>query len=406
MTAWLAPAATGLALTCLYVPTFMNRSTSARWMAASVLVPLLLVAVERRRIDPWAALAGGLFLAWALAATPWALSLPDALNRGWQMLVGAGAFLWGAWAPRGQAKVFAVAAGVGMAVNSLLALIDVSGLAPRLIGGAGEIVPFFARVTHEPAGTFMNGNYMAESAVVVVAMLAAAPLRHAIRLPLIAATLPAAILGGSRGALVALVALAGVWGLRQGRWRSVASLAALGGILAAVYVWRYVEDPYALVPRLAMWANVLAGWTWAGHGSGSFLPGYALIHDAWMASPPSVFGFAIRPQTAHNDMLTILFEHGAIGAALAAAFVCRVAAVGWRRPEFYVVAAVLTLGLTNFPLYNPLPVVAFCAACGCLCSGLHSYPPGCGTRRQGPPASISSPRGSGPWPTATRPQRF
>lgn len=402
---WLTPAATGLLLTCLYVSPFMNRSTSARWMAASVMVPLLLVLAERRRADPLAAILGGLFLAWAFGSMPWALSLPDALNRNWHLLTGLGAFLWGAWAARGQMTAFAVAAGIGMAANSVLVLIDLSGIAPALVGSPGAIVPFFVRVTHPPAGTFMNGNYMAESAVVVLAMLAAAPLRIPARLALMAGTLPAALLGGSRGAVVALVALAGLWGLRQGRWRSVALMASLGAILAAVYVWRYVDDPYALVPRLAMWANALAGWTWTGYGSGSFLTGYALIRDAWVASPPSVFGFVIRPQTAHNDLLTILFEYGVAGTVLALAFVWRVAAVGWRRPEAYVFAAVLALGLTNFPLYNPLPLVAFCVACGCMCSGLRSLPPGCGTRQPARPASILSTRASRPSPRVTRPPR-
>ncbi|MEK9751585.1 MAG: hypothetical protein VW338_00015 [Rhodospirillaceae bacterium] len=392
--AWLTPAATGFLLTCLYVPQFMNRATSARWMAASVLVPVLLyLAGSGRKVDWLAAFLGVAFAGLSVLSTLWAISVPDAISRNWHLLVGVGAFLWGAQTGRHGIAAMAVAMGVGMAANSILVGIDLSGLAPHLVGypdGAKTVeeAPLFVRVTNDPAGTFLNSNYMAEAAVVVIALVAAMRLSAPLKVGLILVTLPCALLGGSRGALVGLLSLAGMWGCLTGRWRSTALLGGLGAILAGVYVAMNLSDPYALLPRLATWANVLASWTWFGNGAGSFLTGYATIHDAWVASPPNVFGFVIRPGTAHNDLLTILFEHGVAGAVLAVGFAARVAWMGWRGPGLYPFGAILVLGLTNFPLYNPLPLVAFCAVCGWISSEPRFSRPVCGTPERGRWANI------------------
>lgn len=355
------PWALGLLLTCLYVPEFMNRATSARWMAAGVIIPSMLLAL-RRRADPdfGAAVTGLAFVALACASTLWAVSMPDALRRSWELALGVGTFMWAASSSRGDMVALVVAAGIGMAVNSILAVIQDVGIETPL-----------AYVTHTPAGTFLNGNYMAEGAAAVLFLILAAPLPPLPRGLLAIGCLPALFLGGSRGALVAVFLVAAAWVAQKGRWRILGLLCASAGLAAGWYVWSRWGDPYALVTRWPMWLNTLAAWDWFGRGAGSYLTGYAMIHDVAIQTPPSVFGFLIRPQSAHNDMLTILFEHGAAGVALFAAFSGRCLWLARRSPILLTLVGILALGLTNFPLYNPLPFVLFCAACGWASSERH-----------------------------------
>jgi len=331
-------------------------------MALSVLVPLLLFLVrEWRPVDRTAVLAGIAFLALTAASISWAVSAPDAVDRLWELTLGAGVFLWGAQVGRRGFAALAIGCGIGIAANSVLAVLQYA-----------EIETGVGVVTRDPAGTFVNANYMAEGAVMAIAALFAAPLAPTLRWGLVLAALPAVLLPSSQGALIGIFAVGATVMARTGHLRTTGLLCAAGAALAGWYTWQHWGSPYFLPTRLPMWINTAASWSWFGYGSGSYLTGYAMIHDTAVPTPSSVFGFLIRPQTAHNDALTVLFEHGVVGLLLAAGFVARVAALGWRRPEIIVPVAALALGLANFPLYNPMPLALFFASCGWICSGQRS----------------------------------
>lgn len=313
---------------------------------------------------------GAAFLTWSFAATTWAISLPDAVLRDWQLILAAGAFLWGSAAAVGAYRALAWGIGLGMIPNAILAALQALGIAPWLVGDVAFFpATLITSLTHAPSGLFMNGNYFAEAAAISLAFIIAAPV----------SALPKAggatlcglcvLAGGSRGADIAMAAMLAIAILRDGRLMLARWIAGLGMIGAVIYVYFHLADPYALAPRYAMWMNTAASWTWMGHGTGSYMVGYATIRDAYMPSPASVFGFVIRPQSAHNDLLTILFEDGAIGVMLFVAFCGAMIWRAWRSPEIYPIAAALVLGLTNFPLFNPVPLFLFSAACGWASSG-------------------------------------
>lgn len=369
----------------------MSRSTEARWIALSIMVPLGLMVCKSGNKYSNPILAGGAFLLWALLSTAWAISFPDALERDWHLILGAGAFLWGAGMTAGAFAALACCLGVGMAVNALLALLQIAGWATWLVGDVGfHPDAIIISLTHDPAGLFMNGNYLAEAAVVSAAMVVAAPLTRAAKLALLPGCCVCAIAGGSRGAVIGLAIILGVALLRAGYRRAVLIGAMVGGGALVAYLGLHSEFRFSMAPRLALWANTLAGWTWFGYGTGSYLAGYALISNAAVPSPASIFGFIIRPQTAHNDLLTILFENGVVGAALFLGFAGLLIRRAWHHPALSVIAVTLVLGLTNFPLYNPMPLFLFCAACGWVSANRVSLRSVSGSRSPARPVSFMS----------------
>lgn len=377
----------------LYIPWFMSRSTEARWIALSIMAPLLLIATDKPRHCKLSAvgLLSLAFLAWALLSTVWAISFPDALERDWHLILAAGAFVWGAGMGAGALVSLAGCLGAGMAVNALLALLQLTGWGGWLMSDVG-VNPdaIIISLTHDPAGLFMNGNYLAEAAVVSAAMIVAAPLTSAARIALLPGCCVCALAGGSRGAVIGLAVILGIALLRAGYRRTALAGALVGAAALAAYLGLHSEFRFSMAPRIAMWTNTLAGWTWFGHGTGSYLSGYALISNAAVPSPASVFGFIIRPQTAHNDLLTILFENGVAGVVLFVGFCGMLIRRAWHHPALYVIAVTLVLGLTNFPLYNPVPLFLFCAACGWASANRASLRLVSGSRFPTRPASYTS----------------
>lgn len=112
--------------------------------------------------------------------------------------------------------------------------------------------------------------------------------------------------------------------------------------------------PASVGERLQIWEATISGFTWFGHGAGSFrglFPLYA----------PNIDTMVLWPQHAHNDLLELIFEYGVFAAIpVAIAILCLFS----RSPLRYVVLVFLVEGCFEFPLF--MPATGFLSA---LCVG-------------------------------------
>lgn len=312
-----------------YLPGVMSPSTSVKWFALSG-VAALLVCTTQPRMDRGAVI-GAAFLVWVSVSTLWSLSMADSIQRAWHFIAVGMVVLAASGASEAQFRSAVSGIGYGVAANLVATALGVPGATPV-------------------AGLMMNGNYLAEIAV-IGAVLCFLTRQYT----LFVVCVVAAVLPMSRGAILVLAVMALCC-----RPRLALAALVVGACAAGAYAYTHGIP----VTRVALVLNGLAGVTFFGHGS--FWAGYPAYHDAVVSSPDTLYRFAVRPRTAHNDIVTLLFEHGVVGAALLACFIARI----WRvRLELYGLVAFAILGLFNFPLYSPASVFAFAICAGRLCSG-------------------------------------
>ena len=99
--------------------------------------------------------------------------------------------------------------------------------------------------------------------------------------------------------------------------------------------------------RLNIWQDTLDGLTFWGHGLGSYwdmFPHFASRIDVLVP-------IQTRPDHAHNDLLELIFETGAIGGLLALAIVATVFSSS--SPERYIVICVFVMAFVGFSLHLP-----------------------------------------------------
>jgi hypothetical protein len=283
------------------------------------------------RAEHWLGMA---FTAWAAVSLAWTADIYDGIGMLLKLAVLAGIFLIGAGLP--TLKPIWIGLGSGFAVNSLFAIAQHYGYEPVLEGPG-------------PAGLFINKNYLAEPAVLVLVALLAYRLRW-LALPV----LPCVVLPPSRGAWLAL-AMAGV-GVVWTKSRIAAALLAFAGALV-IAVLLYRMHDYPAQERLEIWYETIAGMTPFGNGFGSFyvdFPEHALLFN----------NLAERATHAHNDYLELTFELGP-GALIYLAFL-GMALQGPFCPEKLVLIAFMTEECFGFPLYFPIPAALAAIAAGRL----------------------------------------
>lgn len=331
----------------IFWSSFVQPAVLPRWIFLSVALPLILLSIERapRSKAFW---VGGLWLAWAALSLAWATSLPDGLLRLWQFILAGAAFVIGTGLSEKQINRCLVAFALGMCINAVIAM-------GQFIG----VGDFWFHAT-PIAGLQVNGNYLAEAAL--MAGVAAFCLRKWWLLPLL---LIALFLPQSRGAVAALLMVSVVWLWPRVRWASVGLFTA-SAVVAVAYVLSLGVDHPSLADRTALFANAFAGITLFGHGIGSFWSTFPLYYDALVATSPHVYGFEVTPRTAHNDLLTVSFETGIIGLGLMIAFLVMMLR---KRDDvcWYVVISFLALGAFNFPAYIPTTVFLAALCAGFLC---------------------------------------
>lgn len=321
----------------LYVPGILGAATAGRWALLSVGVPVAVCLSAGVRFTR-GHLLGLLLLAWAAVSLSWTASIYDGIHELWQWCLYGGLFCLAASAA--TLRPVYIGLGLGFAVNGALMI------AQHTFGfiGIEQIVP--------PAGLFMNKNYVAEPAALVLVALVGHRLWW-----LAAAVLPAVVLGGSRGALVGIAAAAVVWLWPRSRAAAVV-LTAAGVCACAALV-----SGGSVAERFTIWRDTVDGLTWLGSGIGSFFTQYpmaASLKDLLIS----------RPANAHNDFLEMAFEIGPAG-LLMFVLLLSTALCAPRPIERAVLLAFIMEACFGFPLHNPVTGFIAALAAGHLCGARH-----------------------------------
>lgn len=344
----------GFFVAAAFVPPWMDPAAAPRWIVLSVGVPLALAGVPRARFTA----AHGvlcLFAAMAAISVLWAVSLWDGMWRTWQVLIALGAFWLGSAIPPAAWRRIMTGFALGIAVSAGVAVFQVFGV-PLVQQGP------------RPGGLFWNKNMLAEAAALALVFC----FRSKFSLPSGLLAIPSALsvaLTGSRGAFLA-VGLAVIWASWGYSRRLALFLAVSGGVAGGIYAARFAAADATFLQRIDLWSEALRHLTWAGHGAGSFASGLRMLSP----SIPEVMTFAGHAATAHNDLLTLTFEHGVVAGLPAGVAVWALSrfsgGVDDVRPRL-VFGCFLALGLANFPLYDPAALFVGALACGHLCRDRH-----------------------------------
>lgn len=350
----------GFLLTSLYCPFIEGAAVVPRWLMLSAVVPMMLLGLlldGRRVVVTWAHIAGAAFLGWAALSMAWSATPYDSVDAMWKLALLGGCFALGSlvadWRP------FLIGCALGLSVSSALVVFEAfTGLRVEMLSGAQYATRY--------AALFGNRNYLGEAAALVLVGLIAVeaewgwrpwpPVRFWL---LVGALMPALLITGSRGALLAVAVVAGwaFWPLRL-RW----ALWSAGAVMLAGFIGlAYWSSATGIIDRLNIWRDAVMGLTWFGHGIGSF--GGAL--QAHFTDP-----MITRNVYAHNDLLQIAFELGLPGGGLALAFIWLIMRGESHWPYRLVFAAFLVEGLFGFVLHLPVSgVVGLCMA-GAAARGL------------------------------------
>jgi hypothetical protein len=279
--------ALGLAVTAAYWPWLWSPAMVPKFAALSILAPALLLYRQQPIPFTRAHLAGAVLIGWAALSVIWSAVPLYSLNGLWLTVVlPAVCFCLGSQSP--QLRPLFIGAGLGMAVSSAVAIGQLAGWVdwPTI---------------NIPSGLFLNKNFMAEAAALVLIWLIAERVWWLV--PLV---IPAIALADARGALLAL----GI-GLALELWRRPSWLIAglLVADMALFGMGIATHSAATTAERLDIWAESAddLGFFGTGIGSYGFMP-HQVLADG-------------RVMHAHNDALELLYELGMIGLGLAALFV-------------------------------------------------------------------------------------
>lgn len=317
----------GFMATGLYWPGVFGAATTPRWAALFALVPWLIRDIRLNAAN----VLGGLLLLWSALSIAWTPAHLDGMGQLFLLLFAATMFLYGQECD--DLQPLWIGAGLGLWLSSAVAISQWLGFHP-----VPELFP-----DRPPAGLFINGNYLAEAAALVVVGAASARLWW-----LIPGVLPALLLPHSRAALVAVLAAFLAWLLNARQ-----AFRAIAALVAAVIVAGYVVGDRGMVERIQIWESSLFGLSLFGHGLGSFWTLFQSLdlrshHDAW-------------PEYAHNEFLHAWFELGIPGLALLAGLCFSL--TGPVNTERLVLVALIVEACFAFPFHLPATaVIGFIAA--------------------------------------------
>lgn len=317
-------------VTLAYAP-LAGGFTSFRWIAICLIIPIWYFNPGRVTASH---LLGLLFLAWCALSLTWAFDPGSGVIQLGRFVLLALVFCVAA--AQQDLRAMWIGAGLGIAVNSLLALMQYFG------GWQG--IPQVAL----PGGTFFNKNILAETAAIT--FVGCLGLKDRWRWLALGA-LPAVILCQARGVWAGLTAalILLIWPKNK-----PAALALIGVcFLAICYFW---GAGYTMTQRVQIWQDAFDGLQFWGRGVGSFWSTYP--EHASRIDP-----LALRPENAHNDLLQLVYEIGP-----ASLVICSILWLAFRaRPlkaEHYALVVFLVAGLVGFPLYMPATAFLAVAALG------------------------------------------
>ena len=309
----------GLLTAAAYWPGVFSPAVTPRWAILWLAVPILLLWRPVPQRIALAHVLGALFIGWAAVSVAWSASAFDSVGATFILILLAACFCLG---QNANLRPLYIGAALGLAISSGVAIVQAIGWHDA-----------------RPPGLFVNPNLMGLGAALVVVALVSERIWWA--LPLVA---PALILSGSRTAIVAAAVPLAV------KWARGPSLL----ILAAVAVFCLIGRHGSIQERLDIWSGSLAGFSWLGHGAGSFWVAY---RDFDPRIAPTGF-----PEHAHNEFLTTLFELGPIGLALLVAFIASL----WGQittARLVLIAFVLEM-MADAPLHYPLTAMLGAVAAG------------------------------------------
>jgi hypothetical protein len=312
--------------TALYWPRVEGAVTTPRWALLAIAVPWLL----REQRSTAAHVAGGVFLLWAGLTMAWNPAPLDGFGALLTLFVLACCFCLGTQLASLRPVIIGGAAALG--ISSVIAIAQYVGLHPIL---TQTVV----------SGLFVNGNFMAEAAAMV--LVAAVAERLWWVLP---GVLPALVLPFARGAALAC----GVALIVHFR-RSAFLWSVVGGAVTATALYIAVKGGADISERLTIWQSTLNGVTLFGHGIGSF----------WSVYPAYDLRGAVTstPEFAHNEFLHVAFELGIVGLVLFVTFCVTLA--GPLDTARLVLIVVLVESLFEFPLHEPTTAFLGMVAAGC-----------------------------------------
>jgi hypothetical protein len=311
----------------LFIPGLPSAATVPRWAFLAICIPFIWQRHPGRVTAGH--LLGALFLGWCALSLAWAFEPLEGIQQlgkfallGLIFCVGAG---------YGDLRKVYIAAALGVGVNSATVVAQVWGW-----DALSQVV--------WPGGLFFNKNFGAEFAAMVLVALLVERVWWAVPL-----AFPTLWFCQSRGAYVALgiAFIALIWQ----RNRRAAALLGIALIGATAYLW---ITGNSTAQRQQLWLDSLAGMQLWGRGIGSYFatfPEHATRIDA----------LALRPTTAHNDLLQLTYEIGP-GSLFIVALLVFALRSRWRA-EHYVLVVFAVEGLVGFPLY--MPATAFLAALVC-----------------------------------------
>lgn len=279
--------ALGFLATSLYWPGIAGAASTPRWAILFATVPWMLC--PPRLVVSAAHVAGMAFIGWAILTLAWGLSPLDGINDVAVLLLLAACFCLGHQSD--NLRPLIIGAALGLTVSSAVAVAQWNGVQLVRDNAVGI-----------PGGLFVNGNFMAEAAALVLVGVVAERLWW-----LIPGLMPALLLPHARGAVLAVVIA------MMAMFRSkIEVVVALGGalVLGAAYTAMHLDGQIA--DRLEMWDVTIRNLNTFGHGIGSFWVGYADL------DPQNVI--TTSPTHPHNELLHIAFELGVVGVILALAF--------------------------------------------------------------------------------------
>lgn len=337
-------AAFSFALTLIFIPTISGAATAPRWAFLAILVPIYWTLRDERARWTLGHALGLMVLGWAGLSLLWTPQpLYEGLEGYLRLLLLAGLFSIGVSLE--SLKPVYVGLALGMTVNSAIAVMQAFGW-----DGIPQAV--------SPAGLFLNKNYLAEPAALVLIAL----IGHRMW-AFIPGVLPSLILPMHRGSMLALAAVATYWVWTKSRLLALVLMAFM--VLGAVTflardrgdgVAYWTNDSFS--GRWQIWSDTVDGMTWLGNGVGSFYIRYAshATHFDLMKS---------RPVHAHNDYLEAAYELGpGIIPLIGLLAFCFMGHLG---PERFVFLGFLAQAGTNFPTYFPVTGALAGLLAGYLC---------------------------------------
>lgn len=333
----------GVIVAACYVPGYTGAYIATQWPVLAVVLWLGLLRSGPVTGWHWTGLA---FIAYATVHaffTP----MPYASVFGLWLVWIMGLAVWFGTTLQDLRLLYAGLA-AGAAVSSALAVLQFFG------------VNFPDRVSDFPAGSLANSVQLGTVLALIVVALASERM-WLWALPL----LPGIVLSGSRGAWIALaMGLLGCYVRRL--W-----VFGLVGIVGAVYLLTPLNPSDQI--RMLIWKTAWQGLTFFGWGPGVFY-GILIPHEGILRTSASPLFY---PETAHNDLLQLVFEYG-IGAVLPAA----IFAFALRRTEYRawpVVLAFVAAGCYSMPLYMPvasflvLVIVGYGLRCHAVAGGYRGH---------------------------------